>query len=79
VTRLAAAIARALLELALGILFFGLALVFLAWWIAGAPYRRRRGPSTLEAVQQLVVALAGLTAALRGHAATTAARSPRDV
>jgi hypothetical protein len=69
-TRLPLAIARVLLELAAALVIFALLLVFVACWIAGAPYRRRRGPGLLEAAQQLLLAGAGLVSAVRSQRAT---------
>jgi hypothetical protein len=69
--RLPLAIARALLELAVALVVLALGLVFIACWLAGRPYRRRRGPGVLEAGQQLLVAVSGLVAAVRSQRGTT--------
>jgi len=66
---LAPRVARCLLELALGVIVFGLAIVVAAVWLGTLPVRRLRssnpGRAKLEAAQAFGMALAGLVAALR--------------
>lgn len=70
---LAPRIARCLLELALAVIVFGLALFVAALWIAFLPYRRLRGPSRqrvlIDLGQNVLVALAAFVAAARAPAA----------